>query len=85
MEIVTNEQFRERVRVRLAVMGVTQNELCNQRGISPQSFSNWLTSVPNIHLSTLYKIAELLEISPSWLLEGDLKDAVPEKVHVDNF
>lgn len=85
MSTVTNDEFRERVRVRLAVMGLSQNELCNNRGVSPQSFSNWLTSIPNIHLSTLYKIADMLEVSPSWLLEGDLKDAVPAKADVAHF
>jgi len=79
MSSTRNDQFRERVRVRLAVLGVNQSELCREHGASPSQFSNWLERGPtNLLVSTLDRMAEMLAVKPGWLLDGDLREAVPE-------
>lgn len=84
--MINGNAIRERIRVRLAVIGKSQSELCRQSNQNSTVFSDWIRRMPNITLTSLDRIAELLDVSPSWLLEGDLQGAVIERSACpDNF
>ena len=53
------------------ILGMKQETLSKRAGISQASMSNIENGVFNIRLKTLYKIAEALNVSITWLLGED--------------
>lgn len=57
-----------RVKQTILVSGKTQKELAKELGISPNSLTNYAKgkSVPSVELG--YKMANICEVNPLWLL-----------------
>ena len=75
---LSGDQIRERIRVRRSVVADSDASLCRRHGISHQRWSAWMKKLPDIELRTLALIAEMLSVTPGWLLDGELSDALPK-------
>ena len=73
-----NAAFQERVRVRLAVLNINQSELAASVGVTRQRLSQILQVPYSCEISTVERLADALGVKVSWLLDGDLKDALPD-------
>lgn len=67
--------FRERVRARLAAMNTGPVEVARRHGVSHQSLHGLISRGPYLQYKSLKRLAEMLDVSVSWLLEGDPRDA----------
>lgn len=70
--------FQERVRVRLAVLNHNQTILAVNAGMSRQQISVILQDPYRCEMRTIERLAEALEVTSAWLLEGDLREALPD-------
>ena len=69
----SNEQFRrsvrERVRSRARELGLNRDRMAQRLGITSQAYAKWERD--GIPLDKLTQLAEVLEVSPEWILHGD--------------
>ena len=72
-------RFQERIRLRLAAINRSQADLARDHGMSPQSLSQMIKSFPNTTYRSLEKLAEMLTVKVSWLIDGDPKDAIASR------
>jgi len=77
-----NEQrvasFCERVRVRLAVLNSSRSSLAASMGITRQRLWQILEDPYACSVRTLDPMAEALGVTTAWLLDGELRDALPD-------
>ena len=62
----------EKIRYYRQIKGLTQEELANRIGVSPQSIHRWEKEARSPTAKYLNKIAQTLEVSPITLLEDPL-------------
>lgn len=60
----------KRVRARRLELGMTQHEISERLGITYQQLQKYETAQNRISSGRLFKIASLLQVSPSWFFEG---------------
>lgn len=68
-----NEQFRravrERIRLRARQLDYNRDRMAQKLGLTAQGYAKWEREFPN--LERLTDLAEILEVSPEWILHGD--------------
>ncbi|EMF0052943.1 helix-turn-helix transcriptional regulator, partial [Enterococcus hirae] len=50
--------------------GLTQEDLANKLGFSKQTISNWETGLKTPRMGAIQKIADLFNVSKSFIIEG---------------
>lgn len=72
------DAMRERVRVRMAVLGYeSMADVAAARPEQPIGFATLVRRLPRVSLRSVVLLAEALECSPGWLVDGDLARAIP--------
>lgn len=61
------ETIRRRVAFKLAIIGKSRAVLCKEHGVPASSMSNYLNN-DNMTIRSLVLIAEMLGVSPAWLM-----------------
>ena len=69
--LVNIENFGDRVRASRKALGFSQPVLANKLGVSNGAVGNWETGPSIPQPETLRKLAAILDVSVSWLLNGD--------------
>lgn len=69
------ENFRKRLSERRKLIAKTQKDIAAELGISDKTYSKWETGEGEPDLTQLCCLAEILSISPAYLLDGDLCDS----------
>ena len=80
------KEFSERIDLMLKLENHTRKELCDYAGISVQAFSNWKLQSSLPGAETALKIADFLNVSLEWLINGYIKwngwtEARPSQVY----
>ena len=60
----------DRIREERESAGLTQLELANKIGITPQAVSQYERGIKNTKITTIYKFADAIGVSPSKLFDG---------------
>lgn len=60
----------DRIREERESAGLTQLELANKIGITPQAVSQYERGIKNPKITTIYKFADAIGVSPSKLFDG---------------
>ena len=68
----------DRIRRRLILMGLTQDQLGESLGISYQQIQKYETGANRVSVGRLYLIATRLEVSPGWFFDPVKSDASSE-------
>jgi DNA-binding XRE family transcriptional regulator len=55
------EMLKSRIKVRLAELDMTQQELSEKLGVNKQTINSWVNSRANPTLETAFKIADILD------------------------
>lgn len=63
-------EIGQRIYTRRKQLGMTQEQLCEMAGTTPQAISNYERGERELKASTVVKIAEALHVSCDWLLTG---------------
>ncbi|HGF7871710.1 TPA: helix-turn-helix domain-containing protein, partial [Enterococcus hirae] len=63
--------------------GLTQEDLANKLGFSKQTISNWETGLKTPRMGAIQKIADLFNVSKSFIIEGieELPSTSIEKIY----
>lgn len=77
------DEMRERVRVRLAVLGVTLADVARPVGMRRATATALVRRLPHVSVTSLLRLAEMMETTPAWLLEGDLVGALPTQHEIE--
>lgn len=79
------DEMRERVRVRVAVLGhQSLAALARAKARPAAGLAVLVRRLPNVNLCSVVALAELLEVTPGWLIDGDLAQAIPARVALDD-
>lgn len=68
--------FKRRVETRLAALGVSQADLARTWSVTRQSINYWINNGPYLQYASLERLAQMLDTTVTWLLDGDLRDAI---------
>ena len=68
MDQAFNRQFAKRVRCRLNILHMKQNELAEQVGISPITLSRYMKGHRRVPFELVCRMAEVLECTPNDLI-----------------
>lgn len=68
------DPVRERIFRKIEETGISQKELANSLGVSPQTITDWKNGKSNSFSRKLHLLAPILGVPTVWLLSGD-KDA----------
>lgn len=63
----------------LIQQGKTQTELLNYLGLHPNNFTEWKSRRKRSYLLYIDEIARYLDVSPTYLLRGEVEPTVPSK------
>lgn len=66
-----SEGFSQRLRSRMARLGIQANEIAEKVGVEPGAVSNWTTGVNEAKGKNLRKLADILSCTPEWLATGE--------------
>lgn len=72
--------FGSRLREARKAKGLRQVELSIRCGLSKSVVSNYEVGISYPNIETLYKLCELLEVDPNYLLFDDLSDELKKKI-----
>lgn len=70
-------EIGQRIYTRRKQLGMTQEQLCEMAGTTPQAISNYERGERELKASAVVKIAEALHVSCDWLLTGRGADGAP--------
>ena len=68
------ETWKDRARVRMKALGVTQELLAEQFGMTPAAIQKWLAGARQPSLDDINQIADVLKVPRVWLTHGILPD-----------
>jgi phage repressor protein C with HTH and peptisase S24 domain len=66
-----NDRFHERLAQALDALGISQTDLANVTGVSPQAVHQWISGESRPKTSRLQQIIRELNVSERWLLWGE--------------
>lgn len=72
------EQIGKNIQARRKIVGITQDELGKQMGVSKSQISNWERGKASPTLSEFTKMSEILNIPPQALFEGKVEEEIIE-------
>ena len=72
--------WRDRVKDRLKVLGMTQEALARKIGVTRSAITHYLAGRRVPSLNQFEKLAEVLKANPSWLQFGSSLETPAEKV-----
>lgn len=65
------DPVRERIFRKIEETGISQKELANKLGVSPQTITDWKNGKSNSFSRKLHLLAPILGVPTVWLLSGD--------------
>ena len=63
--------------------GCSQEDIADELGVSRQTISKWELGTQILRLDTLYKISDILEVSPSSFIQ-DMEPQQKEEININN-
>ena len=67
----TGDTIHKRIKQARLAVGLSQSALAKKLGIKPQSVQNWENGISSPKTTRFEKLANVLDVSPAWLLHGD--------------
>lgn len=82
-----NESFRRAVRERVAArrrqLGLSRDKVAYQLGMTTQAYAKWEREAVN--LDRLTDLADVLDLSPAWILHGDAPQLAELQAHLEQL
>ncbi|MCL8382106.1 helix-turn-helix domain-containing protein [Xanthobacter aminoxidans] len=72
-----------RIKTRRMLLGISQEKLAEQLGLTFQQVQKYEKGVNRVSGARIARLAEILQVSPDWLLKGDVKSGVDEMPEPD--
>lgn len=68
MIVIKTSDSKERIKLLVKSLGWTQKELAQKSGVRESSISNYVKGISQPNQTSISKIAQATNVSPSWLM-----------------